>query len=45
MRISGGAGPDIRGVPMIDQQYDELTRRLLDDAAGRIENGPDNEDT
>ncbi|WP_262273282.1 MULTISPECIES: hypothetical protein [Microvirga] len=30
---------------MIDQQYDELTRRMLDDAAGRIENGPDNEDT
>lgn len=30
---------------MIDQQYDELTRRMLDDAASRIENSPDNEDT
>ncbi|MBQ0822833.1 hypothetical protein KBI52_21840 [Microvirga sp. HBU67558] len=30
---------------MIDQQYDELTRRMLDDAADQIEKGPDNEDT
>ena len=30
---------------MIDQPYNELTRRMLDDAAGRIEKGPDNEDT
>jgi hypothetical protein len=30
---------------MIDQQYDELTRRMLDDAADQIEHGSDNEDT
>jgi hypothetical protein len=32
-------------IPMIDQQYDELTRKMLDDAAEQIENGPDNENT
>ena len=30
---------------MIDQQYDDLTRRMLDDAADQIENGTDHEDT
>jgi hypothetical protein len=30
---------------MIDQHYDPLTRRMLDDAADQIEIGPDNEDT
>ena len=30
---------------MIDQNYDELTRRMLDDAADQIENGTEHEDT